>query len=75
MAEVQGIKTMEAVEAKLAVSSSRGAAVGKRRRRVPPARGAVKRMMFALIYKKLKLATEYILPNSLPVINCSSKYS
>lgn len=61
MAEVEGIKMMKAVESQLAVS--RGAAV-RRRRRVPPVRGSIKRKIFALVYKKLKLASQHILLKS-----------
>ncbi|PRQ24961.1 hypothetical protein RchiOBHm_Chr6g0278281 [Rosa chinensis] len=63
MAEVEGIKMMMAVESQLAVS--RRAAEGKRRR-VPPVRGAIKRKIFALIYKRLKLAIKPTCPSQFP---------
>ncbi|XVE60227.1 hypothetical protein DITRI_Ditri05aG0111300 [Diplodiscus trichospermus] len=37
----------------------------KRRCRFPPNRGRIKRKMFSLLYKKLKLATIYFTPHLL----------
>lgn len=71
MAEMEGIKMMKSVESEAAVST-RGAALGRssqRRRRVPPVRGAIKRKIFSLIHKRLKLASQHALNNCL-LINC-----
>ncbi|KAK9944169.1 hypothetical protein M0R45_009747 [Rubus argutus] len=67
---------MKTVESEAAVST-RGAGLGRssqRRRRVPPVRGAIKRKIFALILKRLKLASQHVLHNCL-LINCRCNYS